>query len=352
MKVAIINDVHIGTHDDSPIFHDHIQKFFETEFFPRIIKDEIKTIVCLGDLFDKRKTINMYTLSRAKEYFFNVVKDLGIKLIVLIGNHDAFYKSTNEINTPEQLLKDYDNIFIYSSPTKVGISGKEVDVIPWINKKNYQETLDFISSSSNVICFAHLELSGFVFQQGIVAKTGLSPDIFNRYQTVLTGHYHSKSSKGNVHYLGAHYDLTWADYGEKKYWHIFDMNTLQLEAIENKNRLFVKLYYSDDAPDFEQELKNADFSDLTNCIISVIIKERQSAVLFDMFMTKVNESNPYDVVIVDEELYSTADNSNIDILVSDTHAILKSSIEAVSVNVDKDKLFMLMNDLYKEASTI
>jgi len=174
MRIALINDVHFGTRDDSPIFHDHIERFFEKEFFPRLIAENITTVMCLGDLFDKRKTINFYTLSRVKEYFFNRLAQLNIKLIILVGNHDVLYKSSNEINSPSQLLKDYQNITVLVNPTKLDLGGKMFDIIPWINKQNYQETIDFINSSSSMVCFAHLELEGFIFQQGVVAEHGMS----------------------------------------------------------------------------------------------------------------------------------------------------------------------------------
>ena len=351
MRIALINDVHFGTRDDSPIFHDHIERFFEKEFFPRLIAENITTVMCLGDLFDKRKTINFYTLSRVKEYFFNRLAQLNIKLIILVGNHDVLYKSSNEINSPSQLLKDYQNITVLVNPTKLDLGGKMFDIIPWINKQNYQETIDFINSSSSMVCFAHLELEGFIFQQGVVAEHGMSSSIFSQYHSVLTGHYHSKSSQKNIHYLGSQYDLTWADYGEKKYWHIFDTDTFELIANENPQKMFIKLYYSDEGENFEQELKDANFRDLTNRVVKVIIRSRSNPVLFDMFMSKINATVPFEVTVVDEEAYSEAGASDIDILVADTHEILKASVERVDVNVDKVKLLSFMNTLYIEAST-
>lgn len=349
-SIALINDVHFGTRDDSEVFHNHIERFFTKEFFPSLIKQNIKTVVCLGDLFDKRKSINFYTLDRTKRYFFDRLKEYDMKLIVLVGNHDVLYKSSNEINSPEQLLNDYDNIVIHKDPTSVEIEGKMIDVIPWINKNNHQATIDLIEKSSSMICFAHLELEGFIFQQGVVAQSGMSLNPFVKYHSVLTGHYHSKSSKGNIHYLGSQYDLTWADYGEKKYWHTFDVNTFELTAIENPHRMFIKLYYSDVDDNFEEELKEADFSDLTNCVVQIIIKERNNPILFDLFMDKVNKTNPFDVIIIDNEEYSLSEESDVDLLVSDTHTILKSSIDKLEANVDKNELLMLMNNLYSEAS--
>jgi DNA repair exonuclease SbcCD nuclease subunit len=350
MKIALLNDIHFGTRDDSPIFHNHIERFFETEFFPRLVSEKINTIICLGDLFDKRKTINFFTLERTKKYFFDRLVELNIKLIILVGNHDVLYKSSNAINSPQLLLKDYGNISVFINPTKIELGNKTFDLIPWINKSNYQETIDFVNSSSSMVCFSHLELEGFIFQQGTIAKDGMSATIFNRYHSVLTGHYHSKSSKGNIHYLGSQYDLTWADYGEKKYWHIFDTDTFELTEVENPIKMFVKLHYSDDDAEFEEDLKQADFSDLKDRVVKVIIKTRSNPVLFDLFLTKVNQSGPFDVSVVDENLYASDGSSDIDILVSDTHQIIKSSVEKIEVNIDKNKLLTFLNTLYEEAS--
>ena len=40
-----------------------------------------------------------------------------ITMDLILGNHDVYYKNTNEVNAPELLLFESDNINIISEPT-------------------------------------------------------------------------------------------------------------------------------------------------------------------------------------------------------------------------------------------
>ena len=51
----------------------------------------------------------------------------------ITGNHDCYYKNTNEINSPELLLNDYTNIKTYSKATDVNIGGLDILLLPWIS---------------------------------------------------------------------------------------------------------------------------------------------------------------------------------------------------------------------------
>ena len=87
MKLAIINDTHFGIRNDSPYFLEHSLEYFEKQFFPYLIENNIKTVIHLGDLFDRRKYINFNTLSQVRTRFFNYLKNNNIKLYITIGNH-------------------------------------------------------------------------------------------------------------------------------------------------------------------------------------------------------------------------------------------------------------------------
>ena len=69
--------------------------------------------------------------------------------------------------------------------------------------------------------------------RGLECRDGMSPKPFERFEMVLTGHFHAKSQKGNIHYLGAQMEFYWNDCGDKKYFHVFDTNTRELEQVVN-----------------------------------------------------------------------------------------------------------------------
>ena len=54
MKIAIINDTHFGVRNDHQGFLDYMFQFFDEQFFPYLIENDIKTVFHLGDVFDRR----------------------------------------------------------------------------------------------------------------------------------------------------------------------------------------------------------------------------------------------------------------------------------------------------------
>ena len=113
MKIAIITDMHLGVRGDARVFLDHQERFFSEVFFPYIDEHNIKTVLDLGDTFDRRKYINYVTLNRAKKFFFNQMRDRNIEYHSIVGNHSVYYSNTNEINSMDLLLKEYDNFHVY-----------------------------------------------------------------------------------------------------------------------------------------------------------------------------------------------------------------------------------------------
>ena len=60
MKYALITDTHFGVRNDSQILLEYQKKFYDEIFFPYLDKNDIKHIVHLGDLVDRRKSINFW----------------------------------------------------------------------------------------------------------------------------------------------------------------------------------------------------------------------------------------------------------------------------------------------------
>lgn len=61
--IALLGDTHFGMRNDSLDFHHLYEKFYTNVFFPKLKENGIKTIVQVGDLFDRRKYINFNTLA-------------------------------------------------------------------------------------------------------------------------------------------------------------------------------------------------------------------------------------------------------------------------------------------------
>ena len=132
MKVAIITDTHYGAKKGSKHLHDYFELFYKNVFFPALKEHGVEAVIHMGDAFDSRKSIDYQSLEWSKRVVFDNLKDYDVHMI--IGNHDTYYKNTNEVNSPELLLQTYSNIKTYSEPTEVNIGGLDILLLPWINQ--------------------------------------------------------------------------------------------------------------------------------------------------------------------------------------------------------------------------
>ena len=92
MKVAVITDQHFGVRGDSILFLDYYEKFYRDVFFPTLDARGIDTVLDLGDTFDRRKYVNFVTLRRAKQMYFDPLKERGITVHSVVGNHTTYFK--------------------------------------------------------------------------------------------------------------------------------------------------------------------------------------------------------------------------------------------------------------------
>jgi DNA repair exonuclease SbcCD nuclease subunit len=122
MKIAILGDTHFGARNDLKLFHEFFAKFYVETFVKHLVDNNIKTLFQLGDLFDRRKYINFFTLSECKKYFFDQLRDNGITLYTLVGNHDIYWRESLSVNSSSLVLGEYDNIKVVDNNGCTSIS--------------------------------------------------------------------------------------------------------------------------------------------------------------------------------------------------------------------------------------
>jgi len=347
MKIALLNDTHFGCRNDSPAFINHHNKFYDEIFFPYVEKNNIKTLVHLGDVVDRRKFINHNTAHNFRTKFWNRLVSLGIDTHIIIGNHDTYYKNTNEVNAIENLNVGPE-VKIYTQPREVEFDGTKIQFLPWICDDNYDDSIHAIDHSNADICFGHLEIKGFEMHGGHVNQHGLESNQFRRFEKVLSGHFHKKSDNGHIHYLGTQYEITWSDHKCPKGFHVFDTNTRELERIENPNRIFKKFIYDDTKYDYtHQRLEGYN-----NCFVKLIVSQKTNDEMYNKLIEKFySQINVHELIIVDEPTLNTS-TVREDILDQgeDTLTFLGNYIEQVDTDLDKVKLKEFAKELYVEAS--
>jgi DNA repair exonuclease SbcCD nuclease subunit len=351
-KLCILGDTHFGVRADSLEFHKYYNRFYEDVFFPYLIENDIKHVFQLGDLFDRRKFINFNSLFLSRKYFFDKLKENGITLYTLIGNHDIFYRNTLEVSSPTLILKDYENIVIYDNFETVDFDGVKVDVVPWICDDNQEEIFEKIKNSRADICFGHFEIDGFQMDRGTVHHGGLDRKELKKYDIVLSGHFHHKSNADNITYVGTPYELTWSDYNDPRGFHILDMKTRDMEFVQNPYKMFIKVFYDDEKQDFEF-WKKYDFESLKETYVKVVVLNKQNPYLFDSVLDNLYKAGVSDIGIVEDFTDPTIDDD--DELVDqaeDTMTILGKYIDNLALDVDSKKLKKLMREIYVEALNV
>ena len=167
MKIAILNDTHCGIRNSSDIFLDNAEKFYTDVFFPYILDNNIKHIIHLGDIYDNRKFINFRALHRHRKMFLNKLREYKLTMDIIPGNHDTYYKNTNDLNSLKELLGHFtDVINIIMEPTVMDYEGLQFAMLPWIAADNEQKSLDFIKNTKATHLGGHLELQGFELMKG------------------------------------------------------------------------------------------------------------------------------------------------------------------------------------------
>jgi DNA repair exonuclease SbcCD nuclease subunit len=350
MKIAILNDTHAGARNSSDIFLDNAEKFYTDVFFPFLLDNSITHIVHLGDIFDNRKFINFRALHRHRKIFLNKLREYNLTMDIIPGNHDTYYKNTNELNALKELLGHFtDCINIVMEPTVMNYDGLEFALVPWIAADNEEKTVEFIKNTTALWMGGHFELNGFDMMKGVEMTHGMPIDIFDRFDGVFSGHYHTKSSKKNIHYLGSQMEFFWNDAHDPKYFHTFDTDTKTLTPIHNPHTLFHRIYYDDQKQDYLQY----DLSEIEGKFVKIVVINKSDLFTFDRFVDKIQARKIHELKIAEnfnEFTGSAVDDE--DVSVEDTSTLLNSYVDAVDTDLDKDRIKAQMSELMIEAQTL
>lgn len=350
MKIALVTDTHFGARGDNLQFAAYFKKFYDEVFFPYLKENNIRTLIHLGDIVDRRKFINFQTAKILRETFIEPIVREGIDAHLIIGNHDTYYKNTNEVNSMAELYEHgvYPNLHFYSRPEVVDFDGEPIIMMPWICNDTKEESFDIINSGRSQVLMGHLEIHGFEMYKNNPVHIGMDQKLFSGLDVVCSGHFHTRSTRGNITYLGCPYEMTWSDYDDPKGFHVYDTETRSLEFIENPNRMFHKVKY-DDVEMRNEDIVAMECPELAGGIVKVIVKNKTNPFFFDLFIDKIEKAGVVDLQVVEDHLnLDLQDDEDIIDEAEDTLTILTKYIDQLE-DVDKVGLEQLIRNLYNEA---
>lgn len=342
MKIAVISDTHFGVHNDSPLFLDYSFRFFDSIFFPYLKDNKIDTIIHMGDLLDRRKYVNFNTLFQVKRRFFEPIRNRGIKVHCIPGNHDTYWKNTNHLNSLRELFNN--DIHLYENPTTVDFDGCSILFLPWINKGNSEECEKALESSVSPVLIGHLELDGYEVMRGINHNGGMGDNILHKFDIVMSGHFHCKQNRANVWYLGTQYDLTFSDVNERKGFHVFDTDTKILTFVENPYKMYHKIYYDDTISNYNQ-LNTEKFKD---CYLRIVVTKKTDEIAFTTLCENLVSSGVANLSIVEEMAVEGTESQQID-LSKGTIELINDAVDEMEMSINKEKLKTTIRELYVES---
>ena len=272
-------------------------------------------------------------------------KEVGIEVI---DHHIGEETTEKELLELVNKLNNQENVNVIQEHEVKEYDGFNIALSPWINPENYADAVDFLKTANASWCMGHFEFEGALMMPGMTCQHGLDHSYVKRFEKVLSGHFHQKSEFANIKYLGSQMQFTWSDYGDNKYFHIFDTDTQELTPVLNPITMFEKSFYNDEKETFET-ISNADYTKYTGKFVKVIVVNKENPYWFDTFLDKLHSANPLHVAVVDDnkhmDFYGDDDIEDIE----DTLTILNNYIDGLEIQGKKKPLSELMTSLYNEA---
>jgi DNA repair exonuclease SbcCD nuclease subunit len=207
--------------------------------------------------------------------------------------------------------------------------------------------LKLLETSDADICCGHLELNGFEVTPGMKMDHGMDAGLFHRFNRVWSGHFHHRSKKGNIQYLGNPYQMYWNDYKDTRGFHIYDTQSDKLEYIPNPFEIFDKIIYDDTKTDYNKQ----DVSDYKDKYIKIVVDEKRDYQMFETLVDRLYNVGVHDVKIV-ENLVGEDCKTDIEMSAKDTLTLLNEYIDEVEMSVSKSDLKTLMRSLYIESCNV
>lgn len=340
--ISLLGDLHFSCRDGNKTIRKHQREFLYDQFIPSCVKNEIDLVVQTGDFFDCRTAIKHQAIHDAIEFASELERN-DIRLIVPVGNHDTVNKTDNDADAVTGILGRCENVSCVTHPTT--FAELNMLIVPWICKENQDQVMQEIQKSKMKYLVGHFDILGAKFSKyGFASHDGLDPSLFKKFTRVLSGHFHTKSTIGNIDYVGTPYEMNWSDWNDDKGFHIFSTDSNRLQFVKNTSNLFYKIHQTDDEKTCTPENPEMDFNDkFVKLETSITDKKKIKAAL-----DEIQGASDLQTTMTSSEingLVSDVKVSSVSTMIEDSvksvrkdrsegvRQILKSAMEKISANI-------------------
>lgn len=319
-KVAIFSDLHLGIYGNSYEWH-KIALFWANWMSKELKKKKIKDIFFLGDFFHNRSEISVQTIHVAAEV---LSKFDDFNIIMIIGNHDAYYKNRADVHSLA-FLKGFKNITIVDEPLKFSAYGKTLEFSPW-NSELDDDTADYL--------FGHFEIQSFKMNNFKVCDHGLTPsDLIKKSKNIFSGHFHNRNQKqysdGSIYYVGNTFPMDFADVDNQKGYYILDVETDDLEFFPNTVSPKYKKFLASKLKEVKQE-------DVKTNIVKLVFDLQVTEAQAEKLKAHISKWSPYQFT-VEYAVTSKTNEVTEDIETFDMTKMFDEFIGQLKLETEKEK---------------
>ena len=324
-RVCCISDIHIGVHRNSQTWHD-IALEWARWLVAELHKDNVTDIIISGDFFHYRSEIAVNTLHIASD-ILDIWKDFNI--VILVGNHDAFFKNTSSVNSLS-IISGRDHITIIDEVTSIRFADKQITLCPW--------GTDIPQIPKSDIIFGHFSIETFNETLYKTCDHGLrASDLLSKADLVITGHFHVRQQrdykKGTILYLGNPYEMNFNDLDNIKGYYILDLITKKFDFYNNPiSPLHKKVRLSDLAK--QKKITDNIRNTIYNNIIKLIIDRPISGQETDLLVNKLSQLRPLSINLdyeINFNAYQFIENEKCDLSNVDMEQALLDFISLLEI---------------------
>lgn len=201
-KAAVFTDLHLGLKSNSKVHNQDCEEFVDW-YISQAKEKNCETGIFCGDWNHNRNSLNVTTM------------DTGIRLLeklgesfenfyMFAGNHDLYYKDKRDIKSTE-FARHIPGVTVVDEITQI----EDVALVPWLVEEEYKR----VAKLDCKYMFGHFELPTFLMNAKVRMPdhNGLNATQLTKPEYVFTGHFHSRQSQKNVHYIGNAFPHNYAD---------------------------------------------------------------------------------------------------------------------------------------------
>jgi len=215
MKVVLFSDLHLNYKESNPIFLKVALDFLD---YLKVYCQEngITEVFFLGDVFEKSIRIRYDHFVPLFEKLRSLKKS-GIKLTMILGNHDLYSNSNDSI------VETFSEITycVVKDTLDYRYGNRDFHFL------SYTRDVKKIPEKGDIL-ITHLPIADFEFDNEYNANEAVAfkRELFEGYNAVFSGHFHKRQNISNIWYVGSTFQINLSEQGQQKGFLVLDTNDI------------------------------------------------------------------------------------------------------------------------------